>query len=189
MGLGTALFENNEFADGQISNANLSDYNVPAMDDMPATLSHELVEREGAEVQGLGETALPPVPPAVGNALYSLGIHVTKLPISAESVLDALDARDDVLAKAGSERSSTVGRAEIQEESVFASGSAREPMTSDGLPEGGIPGRAKRLLTSLPAPLLLLGTLGAGLVAVVLYRLLRRRGETKVPSVPRVLRR
>jgi CO/xanthine dehydrogenase Mo-binding subunit len=64
------------------------------MDDMPATLSHELVEREGAEVQGLGETALPPVPPAIGNALYSRGIHVTELPISAESVLDAVDARD-----------------------------------------------------------------------------------------------
>src|SRR5919112_1552833 len=94
MGLGTALFESNEFAEGQITNANLSDYNVPAMDDMPATLSHQLVEREGGEVQGLGETALPPVPPAIGNALYSRGIHVTELPISAESVLHAVDARD-----------------------------------------------------------------------------------------------
>src|ERR671921_418348 len=94
MGLGTALFESNEFAEGQITNANLSDYNVPAMDDMPATLSHELVEREGGEVQGLGETALPPVPPAIGNALYSGGIHVTELPISAERVLAAVDARD-----------------------------------------------------------------------------------------------
>ena len=82
MGLGTALFESNEFSEGQITNANLSDYNVPAMDDMPAALSHELVEREGGEVQGLGETALPPVPPAIGNALYSRGIHVTDLPIS-----------------------------------------------------------------------------------------------------------
>ena len=82
MGLGTALFESNEFAEGQITNANLSDYNVAAMDDMPAALSHELVERDGGEVQGLGETALPPVPPAIGNALYSRGIHVTGLPIS-----------------------------------------------------------------------------------------------------------
>jgi CO/xanthine dehydrogenase Mo-binding subunit len=94
MGLGTALFESNEFAEGQITNANLSDYNVPAMDDMPATLSHELLEREGGEVQGLGETALPPVPPAIGNALYSRGIHVTELPISPERVLDAVDARE-----------------------------------------------------------------------------------------------
>jgi CO/xanthine dehydrogenase Mo-binding subunit len=94
MGLGTALFEGNEFVDGQIANPNFSDYNIPAMDDMPAALSHELLEREGAEIQGLGETALPPVPPAIGNALYSRGIDVTELPISAERVLDAVDARD-----------------------------------------------------------------------------------------------
>jgi CO/xanthine dehydrogenase Mo-binding subunit len=93
MGLGTTLFEENAFAEGQITNANLSDYNVPAMDDMPEILSHELVEREGAEVQGLGETALPPVPPAIGNALHSLGVHATELPISAESILDAIDRR------------------------------------------------------------------------------------------------
>jgi CO/xanthine dehydrogenase Mo-binding subunit len=148
MGLGTALFESNEFADGQITNANLSDYNVPAMDDMPATLSHELVEREGGEVQGLGETALPPVPPAIGNALYSSGIHVTGLPISAESVLDAVDARDDAWAKAGS-----------------------EPISTDGLSDRGLPGRVRPLLTS-PSALLFLG-----LLAVVLYRLLYGRGR------------
>jgi CO/xanthine dehydrogenase Mo-binding subunit len=41
----------------------------------------------------LGETALPPVPAAIGNALYSLGLHLTELPMTAERVLDALDAR------------------------------------------------------------------------------------------------
>ena len=61
MGLGTALFEAVEFADGQVANANLSDYNVPAAGDVPR-LTHELIERDGAEVHGLGETALPPVP-------------------------------------------------------------------------------------------------------------------------------
>jgi len=170
MGLGTALFESNEFAEGQITNANLSDYNIPAMGDMPATLSHELVEREGGEVQGLGETALPPVPPAIGNALYSRGIHVTGLPISAESVLDAVDARDgrdDTWAEAGS-----------------------EPISTDGLSDQGLPGRVKPLLTS-PSTLLFLGTLGAGLLAIVFYRLLHRSGEAenKAPSVPQVLRR
>jgi CO/xanthine dehydrogenase Mo-binding subunit len=90
MGLGTALFEAVEFADGQVANANLSDYNLPAAGDMPR-LTHELIEREGAEVHGLGETALPPVPPAIGNALASLGVHVTELPITAERVLEALE--------------------------------------------------------------------------------------------------
>jgi CO/xanthine dehydrogenase Mo-binding subunit len=91
MGLGTALFEAVDFADGQVTNANLSDYTVPAAGDMPR-LTHELIERDGAEVHGLGETALPPVPAAIGNALGSLGVHVTELPITAERVLAALDA-------------------------------------------------------------------------------------------------
>jgi CO/xanthine dehydrogenase Mo-binding subunit len=90
MGLGTTLFEAVEFVDGQVTNANLSDYNVPAFGDLPR-LTHELIERDGAEVHGLGETALPPVPPAIGNALASLGAHVTELPITAERVLEALE--------------------------------------------------------------------------------------------------
>ena len=89
MGLGTALFEAVEFSDGQVTNANLSEYNLPAARDMPR-LTHELIEREGAEVHGLGETALPPVPAAIGNALASLGAHVTQLPMTPERVLEAL---------------------------------------------------------------------------------------------------
>ena len=89
MGLGTALFEAVEFADGQVTNANLSEYNLPAARDVPR-LTHELIEREGAEVHGLGETALPPVPAAIGNALASLGAHLTQLPMTPERVLEAL---------------------------------------------------------------------------------------------------
>src|ERR671910_651352 len=190
MGLGTALFESNEFADGQITNANLSDYNIPAMDDMPDTLSHELVEREGGEVQGLGETALPPVPPAIGNALYSRGIHVTELPISAESVLEAVDAREgrgDAWAKAGSEPVSTDGRNDSPGERVFASATAPEPTMpvsgSAGLSDQGRLASVRFLLAS-PSALLLLGTLGMGLLAIALYRLLHRRGEAEKKARP-----
>jgi CO/xanthine dehydrogenase Mo-binding subunit len=95
MGLGTTLFEGIEFAEGQVTNANLSDYEVPAFADVPE-LTHDLVESEGGDVHGLGETALPPVPPAVGNALGSLGIHATELPITAEAVLEAVDRRAEV---------------------------------------------------------------------------------------------
>jgi CO/xanthine dehydrogenase Mo-binding subunit len=94
MGIGTALFEGITFMDGQVTNANLSDYNIPAAGDIP-DITYDLVEREGAAVHGLGETALPPVPAAIGNALYSLGIHVTELPMSAEIVLNAIDRRDE----------------------------------------------------------------------------------------------
>jgi CO/xanthine dehydrogenase Mo-binding subunit len=93
MGLGAALLEGIQFADGQVTNANFSDYNIPAAADLPRRMTHELIERDGAEVHGLGETALPPVPPAIGNALHSLGLHVTELPITPESVLEAVDRR------------------------------------------------------------------------------------------------
>jgi CO/xanthine dehydrogenase Mo-binding subunit len=95
MGIGTTLFEQVLFAEGQVGNANLSDYNIPAAADVP-DLTYDLVEREGGEIHGLGETALPPIPPAVGNALYSLGIHVTDLPITPETVLEAIDRRRDI---------------------------------------------------------------------------------------------
>jgi CO/xanthine dehydrogenase Mo-binding subunit len=93
MGLGTALMEGIAFADGQVANANFSDYNIPAAADLPTRMTHDLIERDGAEVHGLGETALPPVPAAIGNALGSLGLHVTELPITAEAVLEAVDRR------------------------------------------------------------------------------------------------
>lgn len=93
MGLGTALFEEIEVVDGQVANANLSDYEIPAFADVPAAMTHDLIASEGGDVHGLGETALPPVPAAIGNALGSLGIHVTDLPMTAESVLHAVDDR------------------------------------------------------------------------------------------------
>ena len=83
MGLGTALFESIEHSDGQISNANLSDYSLPALGDLPREMTHELIEREGAEVHGLGETACA-VAGRDRNALGSLGIQLTDLPSRQE---------------------------------------------------------------------------------------------------------
>ena len=92
MGLGTALFEQVVQADGQLTGTNLSDYNVPAIRDLPGRFTIQLIESEGAEAHGLGETALPPVPAAIGNALGSLGLELTELPMTAERVLAAADA-------------------------------------------------------------------------------------------------
>ena len=47
------------------------------------------MEVPGAEVHGLGETAVPPVPPAIGNAVASLGYDVHVLPMTPERVLTA----------------------------------------------------------------------------------------------------
>jgi CO/xanthine dehydrogenase Mo-binding subunit len=93
MALGSALYEEVSFADGQVTNANLSDYPIPSSADVPVRITHELIEGAGADIHGLGETALPPVPPAIGNAVASFGVHVTSLPLTPESVLDAIEKR------------------------------------------------------------------------------------------------
>ncbi|HJX42856.1 MAG TPA: molybdopterin cofactor-binding domain-containing protein, partial [Geodermatophilus sp.] len=86
MAIGTTLFEEMTFDDGQVVGPNLSDYNIPsALDCSPITQT--ILETEGAEVHGLGETALPPVPPAIGNALASHGYSPTRLPLTPERVL------------------------------------------------------------------------------------------------------
>jgi CO/xanthine dehydrogenase Mo-binding subunit len=92
MGLGSALFEALALDGGQVTNANLSDYNIPTAVDV-ATMTYELIERDGASIHGLGETALPPVPPAIGNALASLGLELDELPMTPERVLAARDQR------------------------------------------------------------------------------------------------
>jgi len=209
MGLGTALLEGVLFADGQVTNANFSDYNIPAMDDMPESLSHELVEREGAQVQGLGETALPPVPPAIGNALYSTGIHVTELPISPERVLDAVDARDgrdeDRTIAAVSLASTSGGDdlanghptngsrpPEAAGERVSVAGPARGRETfghhgPGGEVDGGASDRMGSLLASRSAKLFF-GTLGAGVLAALVVRLLKGVGKADGAGYPSSLK-
>ena len=94
-GLGSALMEEIAYDHGQPTNANLSDYLIPSFLDLPADLSHGLLERPGADIHGLGETALPPIPAAVGNAVArAIGARVRELPLSPERVLRAIAARD-----------------------------------------------------------------------------------------------
>ena len=88
MALGSALFEEIQYVDGQMANPNLSDYNIASALDC-AAISHRVMELPGAEVHGLGETAVPPVPPAIGNAVASLGYHPRRLPMTPERILGA----------------------------------------------------------------------------------------------------
>jgi CO/xanthine dehydrogenase Mo-binding subunit len=98
MGLGSALFEEVVYRDGQVVNPNLSDYAIPSFADLPQRLTQELLEGAGAEIHGLGETALPPVPPAIGNAVASLGIELFDLPMTPERVVEAIERRIGVKA-------------------------------------------------------------------------------------------
>lgn len=94
-GLGQALFEEMIYGDnGQLLNANLSDYNIPSFDDVPGEIYPAALENAGSEdLHGIGETLLPPVMAAIGNAVYNaVGVRIRGLPFSAEKILRELRA-------------------------------------------------------------------------------------------------
>jgi CO/xanthine dehydrogenase Mo-binding subunit len=95
-GLGQALFEEMIFDHGQLQNANLVDYMIPSFEDMPAHVSVSIVEdRQNGHVIGLGEPSLPPVVPAVGNAIFrATGVRIRDLPITPEKILRGLRELD-----------------------------------------------------------------------------------------------
>lgn len=86
-GIGSALFEGLMFDGGEVTNANLSDYEIPSILDVP-DLTYELLEG-GEHSHGLGEMAVPVVPAAIGNAIAASGHPVRDLPMSAERVIDS----------------------------------------------------------------------------------------------------
>lgn len=92
-GLGQALFEQIALEYGQVVNANLSDYMIPSFEDMPGSLTVSLLEGEdGGEIHGVGETSLPPVSPAIANAVFdAVGVDLTELPLTAERVLRGIE--------------------------------------------------------------------------------------------------
>jgi CO/xanthine dehydrogenase Mo-binding subunit len=92
--LGQALFEE-QLADtnGGVTNPNLSDYMLPSFGDMPPKLTVHLLEPHGVtDVHGIGETTLPPVRPAIGNAICrAIGARIFDLPMSPEKILRVLE--------------------------------------------------------------------------------------------------
>ncbi len=95
-GVGQALFEEMLFDNGQLQNGNLGDYMIPSIEDLPGDISIDLLQTPGSEeMHGLGEPSLPPVMPAVGNAVYrATGVRIHDLPITPEKVLRALRERN-----------------------------------------------------------------------------------------------
>lgn len=96
-GLGPALLEEMLFDHGQLVNANLSDYLLPAFGEVPVELVSQALEVEGADPVGIGEMTLPPVAPAIANAVYdAVGVRIYDLPITPEKLLRALKKEDSV---------------------------------------------------------------------------------------------
>lgn len=82
MGLGGALFEQIEFADGVIRNAAFSSYRVPRFRDAP-TIEVVLVDRKDLPPIGAGETPIIAIAPAIGNAIFdATGVRLRSLPMT-----------------------------------------------------------------------------------------------------------
>ena len=64
MGLGGALFEAIDFADGKILNPHLARYRVPRFRDVPPQIDVVLVDRKDLASAGAGETPIVTVAPA-----------------------------------------------------------------------------------------------------------------------------
>jgi isoquinoline 1-oxidoreductase len=85
MGLGGALFEEIEQANGRISNPRLSQYRVPRFTDIPK-IDVLLIDRQDLPSAGAGETPIVAIAPAIANAIFS----ATKLRLYSMPLLPAL---------------------------------------------------------------------------------------------------
>jgi len=85
------LMEQIVYDGGQATNPNLADYAIPSIRDLPAELISVCIESDSGEMHGIGEMTLPPVAPAIANAIEdAVGVRIKDLPITAEKVLRAL---------------------------------------------------------------------------------------------------
>jgi isoquinoline 1-oxidoreductase len=89
MGLGGALSEEIQFADGVILNASFNHYLVPRFQDVPELDIH-LLNRPDLDSAGAGETPIIAVAPAVANAVFhAAGIRIRSMPIRGTVLKEA----------------------------------------------------------------------------------------------------
>jgi isoquinoline 1-oxidoreductase beta subunit len=80
-GLAAALWSEVTLVQGRVQQRNFDDYRPLRIDDMPAVEVH--IVPSGAAPTGVGEPGLPPIAPAVANALFHLnGQRVRRLPFA-----------------------------------------------------------------------------------------------------------
>jgi len=79
--LSTAMGEKLEIAQGRVQNANFDGYPVLRMDETPGQIECHVIE-SGERMGGVGEPPIPPLTPALVNAVSALvGRRVRKLPL------------------------------------------------------------------------------------------------------------
>ncbi len=88
-GLTAALYGEITFKDGKVEQSNFDDYQMVLIKDTPEIEVHIMPSQEA--VGGVGEPAVPPVAPAIANAVFAAkGIRLHQLPMTPAIVKDAL---------------------------------------------------------------------------------------------------
>jgi isoquinoline 1-oxidoreductase beta subunit len=87
--LSTALKEEVKFSNGGVKSANFDDYKIIRMNDIPEIEVHIVDSKE--KMGGIGEPGVPPLAPAVGNAIFNAtGVRIRRIPFAPETVLAAI---------------------------------------------------------------------------------------------------
>ncbi len=93
-GLGQAMMEEIQYADGPVTNLSLGEYKLPTMRDIPELRTVHVQSEGGPTPYGgkaIGEQPISTVAPAVVNAvLDATGLSITDLPVTSEKVYNAL---------------------------------------------------------------------------------------------------
>jgi CO/xanthine dehydrogenase Mo-binding subunit len=95
VGLGSALFEELVYDNGQLMNGTFLDYRMPSLGDHPVTFESILVEVPHPSgpfgAKGVGESAISAIAPAIANAIAAAtGLRIRTLPIRPESLVRQL---------------------------------------------------------------------------------------------------
>ncbi len=84
-GLTAVMYGAITLKDGRVQQSNFNNYQMLAMDEMPKVEVHIVSSQEAPT--GVGEPGVPPIAPAVGNAIFALtGKRIRRLPISSEEL-------------------------------------------------------------------------------------------------------
>ena len=87
-GLSAALHGAITFRNGRVEQSNFHDYPIIRMNEMPRVETH--IVRNSEKPGGIGEPGVPPVAPAVANAVFAAtGVRLRTLPMTPERVLAA----------------------------------------------------------------------------------------------------
>ncbi len=100
-GIGFALAEERilDHRRGVVMNANLEEYKVPTVRDVPP-IEHARVDlpdtaANDTGAKGIGEPPLIPTAPAIANAIYdACGVRITRAPLTRARLLEALQRKD-----------------------------------------------------------------------------------------------